>query len=111
MSHFHRPAPSKADLMGAATRRMLDIFCSHVLITFWILFAQTRLHIITPTAGIFLMNVNLFCLAERSWRIQAKTMLIWHPVIQLFFCVSRMVHGAAAITSLALWGRVFMLCL
>jgi hypothetical protein len=90
---------------------MLDIFCSHVLITFWILFAQTRLHIITPTAGIFLMNVNLFCLAERSWRIQAKTMLIWHPVIQLFFCVSRMVHGAAAITSLALWGRVFMLCL
>ena len=105
------PPPSKSDVMTVATRNLFDLVCVHFLVCFWILFAQVRLHLCTPTASVFLMNLNLLCLAERSWRIQAKTMLIWHPVVQLFFCASRIVHGAAVILAVVAWARMGWMCL
>ena len=104
------PPPSKSDVMTVATRNLFDLICVHFLVCFWILFAQVRLHLCTPTASVFLMNLNLLCLAERSWRIQAKTMLIWHPVVQLFFCLTRIAQGALAIYSVLLWAKIALLC-
>ena len=110
MSIVFPPSPSKSDLMTRASRSLFDLICVHSLVCCWILFAQIRLHLCTPTAGVFLMNLNLLCLAERSWRIQAKTMLIWHPVVQLFFCASRIVHGAAVILTVVAWAKMACMC-
>jgi hypothetical protein len=100
------PLFSKADLLTAATRRLFHIMCFHSIVCCWILFAQLLLRLLTPTASVFLMNLNLLWLAERSWRVQSMTMRHWHPVVQLFFCVARIVHGAGVILSVVLWARM-----
>jgi hypothetical protein len=102
--------PPKSDLMTIATRRLFQLLCSHSVIAIWILVAQVHLHVVSPIMCIFLMNLNLLWLAERSWMVQAKTMLIWHPVVQLFFCVSRILHGAAVVLSVVLWAKIALLC-
>ena len=104
------PQPSKNDLLCIATRRLFEFMCAHVLICCWILFFGVRLRLLAPAATIFLMNVNLLYLAERSWKVQASTMPLWHPAVQLVFCVARMVQGAAAILAAVLWLRVAVLC-
>lgn len=100
----------KSDVMFRATRRLFDLILLHSVVCFWILFAQARLRLCTPTAGAFLMNLNLLILAERSWRVQAKTMLLWHPVVQLFFCANRIVHGAAIVLAVFAWARMGLMC-
>ena len=102
--------PTKADVMTRATRRLFNLMCVHSLVCFWILFAQNRLRLCSPTAGVFLMNLNLLLLAERSWRVQAGTMLVWHPVVQLFFCASHIVHGAAVILTVVAWAKMACMC-
>ena len=104
------PSPTKTDLLSAATRILYNMMCTHMFINFFIVFVQVNLHLISPMATVFLINVNLLCLAERSWRVQSRTMPIWHPLVQLFFCVSRMFHGAVAIMAAVLWIRVALLC-
>jgi hypothetical protein len=101
---------SKSDVMTVAVRKLFDLICVHFLMCVWILFAQTRLRLCTPMASAFLLNLNLLCLAERSWRVQAKTMLVWHPAVQLFFCTSRIVHGAAVVLAFAAWARMGWIC-
>lgn len=108
--HHRRHQPSKASLINAAVQRLFDITCSHAFLGCWILFAQVRLCLLSPMASMFLMNLNLLWLAERSWGIQSANMHIWHPVAQLFFCVARMVHGAGVVLSAVLWIRIAMLC-
>ena len=111
MSVYRPPPPvSKSDLLNAATRRLFEMMCTHSCIGCWILLSQLLFRALTPMASVFLMNLNLLLLAERSWKVQSRTMPIWHPVVQTFFCVSRMVHGAAAILSVVLWGKVMLLC-
>lgn len=103
------PLP-KSDLMAVATRRLFQILCLHSVIAMWILVAFVWLHFISIVVCILLMNLNLLCLAERSWRVQATTMLIWHPVVQLFFCLTRIAQGALAIYSVLLWAKIALLC-
>ncbi len=108
---YHPPQhSSKAELINAAVLRLYDILCSHVFVCCWILYAQVRLHLLSPTAGVFLMNVNLLWLAERSWKVQSRTMHIWHPIVQLFFCVARVVHGAGVILAACVWIKIVILC-
>ena len=102
--------PTKSDLMAVATHRLFQILCLHSVIAIWILIAQIQLHFLSPMACVFLMNLNLLCLAERTWRVQAKTMLIWHPVVQLIFCITRVAQGALAVCSVLLWAKIAMLC-
>jgi hypothetical protein len=64
---------------------------------------------LSPIVVVFLMNLNLLVLAERSWRVQFITMHVWHPVVQTFFCVTRVIHGAAVILSVVLWGKLAQL--
>ncbi len=101
---------SNAYLLNAATQRLFGIFQTHSILCLCILFSQWRLHFISPVASVFLMNVNLICLAERSWEVQARTMCLWHPVVQLFFCVSRMVQGATVILTAVVWVKILWLC-
>jgi hypothetical protein len=101
---------SKSDLMLDATRRLFDLIRFHVMVCVWILFFQVRLHLVSPIVSVFLMHLNLICLSERSWKVQAKTMHIWHPVVQLIFCTSRIAQGAAVILQAVLWLWVALLC-
>jgi hypothetical protein len=88
------------------SRRLLDIAYCHLLFCGWILFAQVRLRIINPLIGLLIIYLTLVCLGERSWRLQAKTMHIWHPAVQLVFCVNRVVFGAVVILGAFVWGRI-----
>jgi hypothetical protein len=108
--HPLRATNIKADVLNAAVRRLYSLFCFHAFICVCIVFAQARLRVLTPTAGVFLMNVNLFWLAERSWKVQARHMHVWHPLVQLFFCVARLVHGAAAVFAACVWVKIVLLC-
>ena len=94
-------------LKRAASLQLLDIMSNHLIVCSCIVFAQAGLHLISPLVCILLMHVTLVRMAECSWSLQAKTMHIWHPAIQLFFCVSRVVYGAVEILVLCLWARVF----
>jgi hypothetical protein len=106
MSTMH----SKSDRMVIATRRLFDLIWFHAMICICILLVQVRLHLVSPIVSVFLIHINLICLSERSWKVQAKTMQIWHPVVQLIFCSSRMVQGAVVILQAVLWLRVALLC-
>ena len=97
---------SNTQQMKAATQRLFDILCCHLLICGWIIFAQVRLRLVSPVVGIFLMHLVLLCMAERSWRLQAETMHIWHPLVQACFCVTRMIHGAVVLMAVCIWARV-----
>ena len=102
--------PTKSDLVAVATHRLFQILCLHTVIAIWILVAFVWLHFISIVVCILLMNLNLLCLAERTWRVQAKTMLIWHPVVQLIFCITRVAQGALAVCSVLLWAKIALLC-
>ena len=104
----HRPA-IKSDILVAATRRMIELMYFHSVIGLWIIVVQCLLRLLAPLACVFLMNVNLLVLAERSWKVQARSMLIWHPVVQLFFCVSRLLHGVAVFFSVMIWARLLVM--
>ena len=93
--------------MQVASRQLLAIMSNHLLVCSFILFAQVGLRLISPLVSILLMHVTLVRMAECTWSLQAKTMHIWHPAVQLFFCVSRMVYGAVGALVLFLWARVF----
>ena len=101
--------PDDTKCMKAVTRRLVDIIFLHSFACGWIIFAQVQLRLISPIASIFLMHLTVLSMAELSWRLQANTMQIWHPVVQLCFCVSRMVHGLIAIMAAVTWAKV--LCL
>jgi hypothetical protein len=108
-SNAHHVQSSSSYLLDSALRHLIEIFWAHTLICVWILFVQWRLDLLSPIASVLLINVNLVCLAERSWWIQAKTMSLWHPVVQLFFCVSRMVQGVTVILAIVLWVKILLL--
>ena len=100
------PVTTNAQNKRDAARHLCDIMYCHLLVCGWILFAQIRLKILTPLFGIFLVHLTVLCMAERSWRVQSKTMRIWPPVVQLFFCVSRMVFGLIVLALIFAWARV-----
>ena len=102
--------PSNAYLLNAASQRLFDIFRTHAILSVCIVFSQQRLHFISPIASFFLVNVNLICLAERSWVVQARTMCLWHPAVQLCFCVTRMLQGLAVILAAVAWVKILWLC-
>ncbi len=106
--YYYRPF-SKIDFLDAATRRLFQLMCTHSCIGLWILLTQYLFRNLSPIVVVFLMNLNLLVLAERSWRVQFLTMHVWHPVVQTFFCVTRVIHGAAVILSVVLWGKLAQL--
>ncbi len=100
------PVTTNAQIKRDAARRLLDIMFCHLLVCGWILFAQIRLKILTPVFGFFLIHLTILCMAERSWQLQSKTMRIWPPVVQLVFCVSRVVFGAVVLALTLAWAGV-----
>jgi hypothetical protein len=100
---------SKADFIDAVTRRLFQLMCTHSIIGLFILLVQYLFRNFPSMLILLLLNLNLLLLAERSWRVQCLTMHLWHPVVQTFFCVTRMVHGALVILSVVLWGKLAQL--
>lgn len=100
--------PTNAQIKRDTACHLLDIMYCHLLVCGWILFAQVCLQILTPLFGFFLIHLTILCMAERSWRVQSKTMRIWPPVVQLFFCVSRVIFGATVISLTFAWARLLV---
>ena len=104
-----RSRPSDSRLMQVTVQRLFDIVCFYSIICGWIVFAQVYLQLLSPIASTFLMHITVMIMAELSWRQQATTMHIWHPFVQMCFCVSHMVHGSIAIVTAVIWVKVFWL--
>ena len=104
-----RLRPSNSHLMQVTVQRLFEIVLFYSLICGWIVFAQVYLNFLSPVVSTLLMHITVMVMAELSWRQQATTMHIWHPMVQLCFCVTRIIHGSLAIVTMFIWAKVFWL--
>jgi len=55
---------------------------------------------------IFAAFCNVFCLAERFWDIQLRSLVYWHPFCQCFFLVSRLILVTISVIVGVTWVRL-----
>ena len=98
-------------LRKAAAENMCRVFQAHLVATLVIMMfvpvlPGTRVRFTAAGLGSF---VNMVCLSERIWRIQAKSMYVWSVPVQWIFKTSRCIMRVMTFLMSLLLARLVVL--
>jgi hypothetical protein len=97
-------------IRDSAVREMSLIFWFHMRLTAIIVIAQAAIPSSVIVVGALPVHLailfNLFCLAERFWDVQLRSLVYWPPLCQFMFVVSRLMLITIAVLVCVLLVRV-----
>ncbi len=106
----HHAASRHSHLIrGSVTSEMCGIFWFHMCISVFLIGVQPVVAWFAPSGSLFVSFViccNIFCLAERFWDLQLRSLIYWPPLCQGVFLVSRLLLVTVAVVVMILWVRL-----
>ncbi len=105
------PSLHRRMILDSVTKEMCCAFWFHLRVSFLLMAAQSIFtQVASPLSLLlsFAVCLNSFCLAERFWDLQLRTMVYWPPVCQCVFLVSRLLLVSVAIVVMVLWACLWL---